>query len=426
MNTKQVTDLTPPCTVEQRRFAGGDGKDELVDCEMEAAQALACLAHPVSKNNDAFLVPGPSGRYEEQAIAMHAEEESELQTSPQYSLNYPPVASRRSRHNLTEEEKDKRRLCRVLANRESARQTIRRRQAMYEELTRKAADLASENEYLKKKKELAAKEYDSLMNENTSLRIQIAKREKAKAEETDGGSKSKPIEISSTSTAPTPTSLFNQSPMTPFFWPSIIQPFNGFLLQCGTQSISDITSVLPSPTSGDLNSTRRESSNPGNPLFVLPFPWLIPFHPQNSPFLPWSSYLTEKHPEASSVHQCSTSHPNMENNQATERDFLHEAGLVFPSDGGASVGSRQPSGVHSREVGPMTGTSGQIDPPQQDNTNDFKAGDTSEKTSQESVTSKKLVDAVAATEARKRRKELLKLKGHRSDQFVSHHRASEV
>ncbi|KAK4348358.1 hypothetical protein RND71_031113 [Anisodus tanguticus] len=59
----EVTDLTPPCTVEQRRFAGGDGKDELVDCEMEAAQALACLAHPVSKNNDAFLV-GPSGRYE--------------------------------------------------------------------------------------------------------------------------------------------------------------------------------------------------------------------------------------------------------------------------------------------------------------------------------------------------------------------------
>lgn len=38
--------------MEQRRFSGGDGEDELVDCEMEAAQALACLAHPVSINDE--------------------------------------------------------------------------------------------------------------------------------------------------------------------------------------------------------------------------------------------------------------------------------------------------------------------------------------------------------------------------------------
>lgn len=53
-------DFTLPCKAEEGRFADGDGEDELVDCEMEAAQALACLAHPVSKN-DEFLVPGPSG-----------------------------------------------------------------------------------------------------------------------------------------------------------------------------------------------------------------------------------------------------------------------------------------------------------------------------------------------------------------------------
>ncbi|XP_059306593.1 uncharacterized protein LOC132058042 [Lycium ferocissimum] len=417
MNTKQVTDLTPPCTVEQRRYAGGDDQDELVDCEMEAAQALACLANPVSKN-DEFLVPGPSGCSEEQAIAMHAEEESKLKASPQHALNYPPVASRRSRQNLTEEEKEERRLCRVLANRESARQTIRRRQAMYEELTRKADDLASENEYLKKQKELAAKEYDSLMNLNTSLRIQIAKIEKAKVEETDGGSKSKPVEISTTNTAstPTPTPLFNQSPITPFFWPSIVQPFSGFFLQCGSQKFSDITSVPPSPTSVDLNSiNRQESSNPGNPLYVLPFPCLIPFHPLSNPFLPWSSTLAENHPETSSVHQCSTSYPNMENNQAaTERDY--EAALGFPPDAGASEGSRQSSGVHSRKLGLMTG-----DTPQQDNTLDINA--ISGKTSQESFpcSSEKLADAIAATDARKRRKELLKLKGQHSDQFGSHH-----
>ncbi|XP_047259595.1 transcription factor HBP-1a-like [Capsicum annuum] len=111
--------------------------------------------------------------YQEQAIEGQSEQESEPKTNPRHALNCPPATSRRSRQNLTEEEKEQRRLSRVLANRESARQTIRRRQAMYEELTRKAADLASENESLKKKKEMAAKEYDSLKNQNASLRLQV-------------------------------------------------------------------------------------------------------------------------------------------------------------------------------------------------------------------------------------------------------------
>lgn len=351
-----------------------------------------------------------------QVITIQSEQESEPKTSPQRALNYPPGSSRRSRQNLTEEEKEQRRLCRVLANRESARQTIRRRQAMYEELTRKAADLSSENENLKKKKELAAKEYRSLKNENTTLRRQISKVEKAEAEETDGASTSKPVEISTTSTAPAatpapiPTSLCNQPPILPFFWPSIVQPFN--LLQCSTQNIPDIASVVPSPTAGELNSiNRQQSSNPGNPLYVLPFPCLIPFHPQSNPFLPWTSPITEKHGETSSAHQCSTSYVNMENNQAvTAQETETEAVLGFPPD---------------------VGVSGHIDTHQQDNTPDTNAvsctaghgGDTSEKTSQEFITcsSEKTADAIAATEARRRRKELLHLKGHHSDQFGPHH-----
>lgn len=412
-------------------------------------------------------VPTQTLQFREQVIEIQSEEESELKTSPQHALNYPPVASRRSRRNLTEEEKEERRLCRVLANRESARQTIRRRQAMYEELTRKSADLASENENLKKKKELAAKEYDYLKNKNASLRLQIAKIEKAEAEETDGASRSKPVKISTTSTGPapapapnptpTPASLFNQSPITPFFWPAIVQPFNSFLLQCSTQNISAITSVLPSPTAGELNSiNRQQSSNPGNPLYVLPFPCFIPFHPQNNPFHPWSS-THDKPAETSGVHQCSTTYPNMENNQAAtaqegktdapdsvkapQRNFSHKATLGFPPDGGASEGSRQPSGVHSRKTALMTaassshiqpGTSRQSDTSQQHKTPDINTvscttghvGDTSEKgkTSQESITcsSEKTVDAMAATEARRRRKELMSFKGHHSDQFGPH------
>lgn len=355
-------------------------------------------------------VPTLTLQFREQIIAIESEQESEPKTSPQHALNYPPAASRRSRQNLTEEEKEQRRLCRVLANRESARQTIRRRQAMYEELTRKAADLASENVNLKKKKELAAKEYGSLKNENASLRQQIAKIEKAEAEKTNGASTLKPVHISTTSTgpapppAPSPISHFNQSHMPPFFWPSIVQPFNSFLLQCGTQNISGIPSVLPSPTTGESNSIdTQQSSNPGNPLYVLPLPCLIPFNPQSSPFLPqsnplfpWSSTL-DKHAESSVVHQCSSSYLNMENNQApTARER--------ETDAPDSTQRWQPPGVHSNapDANAVSPTAGHV-------------GDTSEKTSQESITcsSEKPVDAItAATEARKRRKELLHLKGH--------------
>lgn len=330
---------------------------------------------------------------------------------------------------MTEEEKEERRLSRVLANRESARQTIRRRQAMYEELTRKAADLSSENNNLKTKKELAAKEYDYLKNENVTLRRQMSRIEKAEAEETDGASRSKPVEISTTSPTPAPnptptpapTSLFNQPPILPFFWPSIVQPFN--LLQCSTQNISDIASVVPSPIAGEFNSINRQQiSNPGNPLYLLPLPCLIPFYPQSNPFLPWASTVTEKHAETSSANQCSTSYMNMENNQAaTTQETETEAFLGFPPDSCASDRRRQ----LSREMIPTTGPSGYIDThhQQEDDAPDTNAlsctaghrGDTSEKTSEEPITcsSEKTADAIAAaTEARKRRKELLHLKGH--------------
>lgn len=50
-------DFTPPYKAEKGKSSGGDGKDELVDCELEAAQALACLAHPGSSGrSEANLV----------------------------------------------------------------------------------------------------------------------------------------------------------------------------------------------------------------------------------------------------------------------------------------------------------------------------------------------------------------------------------
>ncbi|KAM3341415.1 putative basic-leucine zipper transcription factor F [Capsicum galapagoense] len=394
------------------------GEDELVECEMEAAQALACLAQPLisNNNNDEFLVAGSSGCCEEQAIEGQSEQESEPKTNPRHALNCPPATSRRSRQNLTEEEKEQRRLSRVLANRESARQTIRRRQAMYEELTRKAADLASENESLKKKKEMAAKEYDSLKNQNASLRLQIAKAEKAEGEETDGASTSKPVHISTTRTGPAPSPAPyptpTPSPMPPLFWPSIVQPFNSFVLQCNTPNVSGITSVLSSSTAGESNSI----TNPGNPFYVLPVPCLIPFNPQNSPVFPWSATL-DKHPETSGVHHCDTSYPNMENNPAAT---AQECETDAP-DSVQATQNRQPGTSRQSDT-----RHGQHNTPDINATVSFTAGqvgDTSEKTTcQESITcsSDKSADAVAAAaEARRRRKELLHLKGHHSD--TPHH-----
>ncbi|KAL6906104.1 hypothetical protein ACP4OV_003705 [Aristida adscensionis] len=78
----------------------------------------------------------------------------------------------RPRHMLTEAEKEAKRLRRVLANRESARQTILRRQAIRDELARKVADLSSQNETMKKEKDMVMKEYLSLKETNRQLKAQ--------------------------------------------------------------------------------------------------------------------------------------------------------------------------------------------------------------------------------------------------------------
>ncbi|URE04418.1 bZIP transcription factor, partial [Musa troglodytarum] len=74
---------------------------------------------------------------------------------------------------LLQAEKEERRLRRVLANRESARQTIRRRQALREELTRKVASLSLENENMRMQKDVAMKEYLSLKDTNEHLKEQV-------------------------------------------------------------------------------------------------------------------------------------------------------------------------------------------------------------------------------------------------------------
>lgn len=143
---------------------------------------------------------------------------------------------------LTEAEKEARRIRRILANRESARLAIRKKQAIYVELKRKAADALEENENLKKGKELALKEYASLKQRNEFLKAQMAKTAKARSGETQVDDPPK-RSIAGTSQ--------KQPSLTAYLWPSLI-PYS-------TQN-----------THGDM------SCGPGIPFYFVPVPCLVP------------------------------------------------------------------------------------------------------------------------------------------------------
>ncbi|KAI3471839.1 hypothetical protein Pfo_028492 [Paulownia fortunei] len=195
------------------------------------------------------------------------------------------------RPKLTEAEKEARKLRRVLANRESARQTIRRRQAMYLELTRKAADVLEENEKLKKEKELAVEEYNSLKGGNEFLKAQP---------------KTSQAEISCSATTRTPIFLHNQPSIVPCFWPSIFPSSDVFQFQCASQS-NDMSSSqypmphrdIPCPHQGQENS--MGIARPGTPLFVFPVPWFLPFLTHSCTLHSHSGTNDRKN-----THQCST------------------------------------------------------------------------------------------------------------------------
>ncbi|VFQ91530.1 unnamed protein product [Cuscuta campestris] len=147
------------------------------DNEMVAAKALVGLAHsPVSGSRsstdseasepslDLFL--GSLSHQNRGTCVPHRKKVEEISLLPNAlgfrkksqissrllccDVDYSSIIGAcKSKPILTEGEREARRLRRVLANRESARQTIRRRQATYEALAKKAADLALENESLK-------------------------------------------------------------------------------------------------------------------------------------------------------------------------------------------------------------------------------------------------------------------------------------
>ncbi|KAG2406174.1 uncharacterized protein HKW66_Vig0054300 [Vigna angularis] len=186
--------------------------------EAERTQQNNC-SEPMEVQQDANLIPNSSHtEVEQDANLIHDSSHTEVEQEQDSNVSHKSKEQdsnvnvthksnnllgryNRSRKNLTEEEKEARRMRRILANRESARQTIRRRQALCEELTKKAATLVVENESLKKwmfylkihisstlsdkkEKDLALKEYQSLETTNKYLKAQIAKSTNTEEEKT--------------------------------------------------------------------------------------------------------------------------------------------------------------------------------------------------------------------------------------------------
>ncbi|KAM0037741.1 putative transcription factor bZIP family [Helianthus debilis subsp. tardiflorus] len=307
------------------------GDEGMVKIELEAAEALAGLARCEDDANNNYSYEEKSGVKDEQSTKLR--------------LN-----GRRSRQNLTEAEKEARKIRRVLANRESARQTIRRRQAVFEELTRKAVDLAWENENLKRDKDTALKQYNSLKTKNECLKAQMPKNEETREE-------------SSTSSTNSPFIIYKQPPFLPFVWPT----------SAGI--------VFPSHHS----SSSCDSS--GTPLYLLPYPWLLTLpqqHKQNH--RPHSFNLNDKPKDSSEPEKSTDQTPPPTSNHALQ-----------PTD---SVSCEEPLIQHDtctflKHYHPNT---------------EKQVVEGAEETHQ--VPGKRSADTAAASEARKRRKQLTRLKNH--------------
>ncbi|KAL3825789.1 hypothetical protein ACJIZ3_021818 [Penstemon smallii] len=383
-----------------------DDDDEMVIFELEAAEALAGLGRSSSSAVDSIgggkatsYIPTDRDMadqkccgYASNQVLIHLESEKTVETIPNkfcstsHQSSYS-TSTTKSRKNMNEDEKEARKLRRILANRESARETIRRRQSIYLELTRKAAELTEENENLKKGKELAVEEYNSLKDRNKFLRTWMAKIKKAKSGEMQEEPSSSKANISHSATTNTP---FFPS-LVPYFWPSVPPSSNVFQFQCPdhndiTTSSQFLAPNRDTPYCSHLNSTP--------PFYVLPVPWLFPYHPNNT--MVHSNYVgtnDDQNEILSSDNNPMSFDLNLRaEDSSSPRTMPQEAWFTFPTEGQhtSSVLVPDVDAVSSHEH--------------------IKHGLAQTNHEPNICPLKKPEESFAASEARRRRKELMKLK----------------
>ncbi|EXC26927.1 Transcription factor HBP-1a [Morus notabilis] len=409
------------------------------------------------------VIAEPSKAHDRSEKNLKVKKETELpkpsligSTEPGYSL----LGIGKSRRSLTEAEKEARRIRRILANRESARQTIRRRQALCEELIKKAADLASENESLKTEMEMALKEYRMLETTNKQLKDRMAKVVKADVEEILG---SQCVQI--TPTAASPLFLYNHPPFTPLFWSPVAQSPNSVQTSHIAQNAIVMPSNIPLPAEGRHDSCEQENlrntNGPETPLYIFPCPWFFPHLDPGTLLQSQSSiFQKNKQDETSTNNQqsptSSRTPPHWENQhshmhtkvktepsgslEARTNNDLNEHLAEVAQDGGDQQTGSHLKGSFSKEalVTPLLikpvvipSTIKHESGPQLDSTHHIKtsaevchatpAMALLEKFREPIIYScKKSAEVVAAAEARKRRKELTKLKNLHGRQCRMH------
>ncbi|TYJ39640.1 hypothetical protein E1A91_A04G083900v1 [Gossypium mustelinum] len=413
-------------------------------------------SNPVQSGSDLAEDQATIGQEQSQVISTSVVIESvvaeSLNASHPCAERYPSNGVLRSSQNLTKAEKEARRLRRILANRESARQTIRRRQALCEKLTLKVTDLTQENENLKRAKELALKEYHSQDSANKHLKAEMAKALKA-----DEGKTTAELQLDHHISGPSgnyPYFFYNQHHFLPFGWPSSVQSSHPVQSQCGQNAIF-VPSSISSPANGRLDSSFNQESpinvnGPKTALYVVPYPWFFSLPDQRSGLHPQPSCGTKDIEDETSVsnHFNAGCHlkpvMNEKFNSSLPVEVEKEAyepieaspnsknctSVKLPAD----VGGQCMSYIKEEVLvpGPLcsAGTTFENRTDHVVKTEEAPIGAfhfvgalPEENKESKSYTSKKVLDAVAAAEARKRRKELTKLKNlhgrHRSPLSLS-------
>ncbi|KAM6568586.1 hypothetical protein CsatB_016571 [Cannabis sativa] len=383
---------------------------------------------------------------------MKVEKDTDLpNTSPIGTSRYSSMGCSKSRRNLTEAEKEARRIRRVLANRESARQTIRRRQALCEELTKKAANLASENDTLKRDMEMALKEYQSLEITNKQLKDQVANVEKKNMEKTPSRHKPACHQLNPPSTSPPNSSLFlyNHPPFTPLFWPPTSQSENFVQPSHMSQNAIVMPSNITFPVEGRHDSCELEdlhTNGPRTPFYVLPCPWFYPHPDQGIAVRSQPSFPQKIGQEESYItNQCNATSSKAIHHIENQHSFLPVKVKTEPSGCGALEArtndlNEHPADVSQETIDQETGFHASGSKPMVVSTakheKEIQRNFTTNKTSADVChtlsappgkscepiiySCKKSVEAVAAAEARKRRKELTKLKSMNGRQCRMH------
>ncbi|XP_010527689.1 PREDICTED: uncharacterized protein LOC104804992 isoform X2 [Tarenaya hassleriana] len=310
----------------------------------------------------------------------------------------------RWRQNLSEAEKEERRIRRILANRESARQTIRRRQALCEELNRKASDLSYENAQLKREKDWALKEFQSLEMINKHLKEQLSRSIKPEAKEHDEAPKASQVETA----ASAPFCCYNQHPFQLFCWSPVIQSSSSAALP---QNGLTVPSMISARASTKVEPS-KEQEKPGNddgmkpPFYIVPCPWFLPPPGQTNGVQTVVPYELENIQEGCSLRHVDNIQslpsrlPSITKEGDSTRGFydLNKSAPDIPAEGEPSFFFK-----HEEASQPANGPA-LISLPEESR---GYVGYSS---------SKRLVDSVAAADARKRRKELTRLKNLHSRQ----------